>query len=187
MTAIPGVGPQLARAAAGTDPRGILVFDSLPDALQRQEDSTAAADHARASGESFPYVELRDRGGSMWVPVDPPTGRAAFEPDSVAARDALQAAGRLRLGRTGWRSFVRDATDAERQLLEHLGHDELPELLYTYVNYRTTARAGSGRSPGPPSTPVTAGPTWIGQKPRDPKPKNATPQSVRSSPARPRR
>ena len=30
MTTIPGVGPQLARAAAGTDPRGWLVFEYLP-------------------------------------------------------------------------------------------------------------------------------------------------------------
>ena len=41
------IGPQLARAAEGSDPRGILVFESLPDDLQRAEDSTAAADFDR--------------------------------------------------------------------------------------------------------------------------------------------
>ena len=47
-TAIPGVGPQLERAAAGTDPRGILTFEYLPDDMQRAEDSTAVADRDRA-------------------------------------------------------------------------------------------------------------------------------------------
>lgn len=37
MTTITGIGPQLDRAAAGTDPRGILVFAYLPDDLQRAE------------------------------------------------------------------------------------------------------------------------------------------------------
>ena len=44
MTTIPGVGPQLERAAAGTDPRGWLVFESMPENMQRLEDSRAAAD-----------------------------------------------------------------------------------------------------------------------------------------------
>ena len=79
---IPGVGPQLSRAALGTDPRGVLVFESLPADLQRAEDSTAAADRAR----------MRPRG------------------------------------------FARPATDTERQLLEHLGH-ELPDELVTTVTY----------------------------------------------------
>jgi hypothetical protein len=43
------IGPQLDRAAAGTDPRGILVFHWLPDDLQRLEDSTAAADKERSN------------------------------------------------------------------------------------------------------------------------------------------
>lgn len=46
-TTIAGVGPQLERAAAGNDPRGWLVFSSLPDDLQRAEDSTNFADHDR--------------------------------------------------------------------------------------------------------------------------------------------
>ena len=45
---IEGVGPQLDRAANGTDPRGILVFEFLPDDLQRQEDSTAVNDRDKA-------------------------------------------------------------------------------------------------------------------------------------------
>jgi hypothetical protein len=44
MTTVPGVGPQHARAAAGTDPRGILVFEYLPADMQRLEDSRADAD-----------------------------------------------------------------------------------------------------------------------------------------------
>jgi hypothetical protein len=36
------------RSAAGTDPRGILVFESLPDSLQRAEDSTAVNDRDKA-------------------------------------------------------------------------------------------------------------------------------------------
>jgi hypothetical protein len=48
MTTIEGVGPQLERAAAGTDPRGWLVFEYLPTDLQRQEDSTAVADRDQA-------------------------------------------------------------------------------------------------------------------------------------------
>jgi hypothetical protein len=42
------IGPQHARAAAGTDPRGQLVFEWLPDNLQRQEDSTLVADRDKA-------------------------------------------------------------------------------------------------------------------------------------------
>jgi hypothetical protein len=45
---IPGVGPQLERAAAGTDPRGWLTFAYLPDDLQAAEDATAAADRTKA-------------------------------------------------------------------------------------------------------------------------------------------
>jgi hypothetical protein len=46
-TAIEGVGAQLDRAAEGKDPRGWLVFEYLPDDLQRAEDSRAAADFDR--------------------------------------------------------------------------------------------------------------------------------------------
>ena len=42
------IGPQLDRAAAGTDPRGILTFEYLSDDMQRSEDSTAVADRDRA-------------------------------------------------------------------------------------------------------------------------------------------
>jgi hypothetical protein len=130
---IPGVGPQLARAAAGTDPRGVLVFELLPSDLQNAEDSTAAADRQRMTA-LFDYVELKPRGGNMWVASTPPTGRSAYEPDTVEARDGALGAGRLRFGWLGWRRFVRDATAAERALLQHLGH-ELPPLLYTIVSF----------------------------------------------------
>lgn len=43
MTAIEGVGPQKPQP----DARGWLVFDYLPDALQRAEDATQANDHDR--------------------------------------------------------------------------------------------------------------------------------------------
>jgi len=50
MTApVPGVGPQLARAADGTDPRGVLTFEYLPENLQASEDATLAADRERWS------------------------------------------------------------------------------------------------------------------------------------------
>ena len=46
---IPNMPEQQARAAAGNDPRGWLVFDGpLPDALARQEDSTLVNDRDRA-------------------------------------------------------------------------------------------------------------------------------------------
>jgi hypothetical protein len=48
MTTIEGVGPQHERAAAGTDPRGWLVFEWLPTDLQAAEDSTQVADRDRA-------------------------------------------------------------------------------------------------------------------------------------------
>jgi hypothetical protein len=47
-TAIEGVGPQLERARIGTDPRGILTFEYLPDDLQRAEDSTLVNDRDKA-------------------------------------------------------------------------------------------------------------------------------------------
>ena len=53
---IPGVGPQLDRAAAGTDPLGILAFHWLPTELQNAEDSTQAADR-----EQF-LIRRRGRG-----------------------------------------------------------------------------------------------------------------------------
>lgn len=45
MTTIESIGPQLDRAAAGTDPRGWLVFAWLPSDLQRLEDQRAFADY----------------------------------------------------------------------------------------------------------------------------------------------
>lgn len=118
--AIPGVGPQLGHAADGTDPRGVLVFDCLPADLQNAEDSTQAADFDRARrGPGGCYQEIPKRG------------------DTIAARDDAQAAGVLRLRWLSWMAFLRDATPAERELLGHLGHDELPEPLYTRVSFPT--------------------------------------------------
>jgi hypothetical protein len=56
-TRIAGVGPQHPRAAAGTDPRGWLVFDWLPPALGRAEDATAAADYTRGVKHSRPATD----------------------------------------------------------------------------------------------------------------------------------
>lgn len=47
------IGPQHSKAAAGTDPRGILVFEYLPENLQNAEDSTQAADWERARKLTF--------------------------------------------------------------------------------------------------------------------------------------
>jgi hypothetical protein len=59
MTTIPGVGPQMARAAEGSDPRGILTFHYLPDDLQALEDSRAVADREvmRPRGFERPATE----------------------------------------------------------------------------------------------------------------------------------
>lgn len=47
MTDNGDIGPQLARAAGGTDPRGILVFEWLSDGLQNAEGSTLESDHSQ--------------------------------------------------------------------------------------------------------------------------------------------
>jgi hypothetical protein len=52
-TIIDGVGPQLDQAAAGTDPRGWLVFAYLPEDLQRADDSRAFADYDARRVRSF--------------------------------------------------------------------------------------------------------------------------------------
>ena len=52
-TTIPGVGPQHARAAAGTDPRGWLVFAYLPPDVQVLEDQRLAADRDAMSPRGF--------------------------------------------------------------------------------------------------------------------------------------
>lgn len=147
MTApIPGVGVQLARAADGTDPRGVLVFESLPSDLRNAEDSTQAADHDRMrfGPSQLVYVELVVRHGVVFVrraaPPTPPGGGIPYPtgqlgglmPDTIEARAA--AGGLLRLAWPSRDVFVRDATPAERALLAHLGH-ELPDLLYTRVSY----------------------------------------------------
>ena len=85
MTTPEGIGPQLERAQQGSDPRGILVFSSLPSELQRGEDATAVCD--------------RDRHRML----DP-------------------------------RGHQREASEAERILLQYLGF-ELPEQLTTKVTW----------------------------------------------------
>jgi hypothetical protein len=49
------IGPQLERAAQGSDPRGVLVFHWLPDDLQNAEDSTAAADRERSNFQAHGF------------------------------------------------------------------------------------------------------------------------------------
>lgn len=119
----PSVGPQLRRAADGTDPRGVLVFESLPADLQAAEDSTQAADFSRSR---------LGPGGSWYREI---SKRA----DTVEARDDAQAAGAPRLRWLSWLAFLRDATPAERELLAHLGHDvpDATELFYTRVSFPT--------------------------------------------------
>ncbi|MCQ4365832.1 hypothetical protein KQR54_32985 [Mycobacterium gordonae] len=118
---IPGIGPQHARAAAGTDPRGWLVFEYLSDDLQRAEDATQAADHQRQQFSAFNLP-------AVWGTSDP-TELSAIQ---ARARRVLSAA-----GLSTWRVNVRPATDAERTLLEHLGH-ELPDELFTAITYPST-------------------------------------------------
>jgi hypothetical protein len=127
---VTAIGAQHERAAHGTDPRGWLVFTELPADLQNAEDSTAAADaeRKRAGPHGFPHVELAPVLGAVWVVV----GRVR-QLDTAELRDDSEL---LRLGWVGWDGFIRDATAAERALLEHLGHD-VPELLYTTVTWPT--------------------------------------------------
>jgi len=53
MTTDTTIGPQMDRAAQGTDPRGWLVFHWLPDDLQRAEDSTAVNDRDQMRPRGF--------------------------------------------------------------------------------------------------------------------------------------
>jgi hypothetical protein len=54
------------------DPRGWLVFDSLPDDLQRAEDSTQNADYARQHGDGR-IVRAFDRDARIWYFERPAT------------------------------------------------------------------------------------------------------------------
>ncbi|OBB46769.1 hypothetical protein [Mycobacterium sp. 852002-51961_SCH5331710] len=120
MTAIPGVGPQLERAVEGTDPRGILVFEYLPDDLQRQEDSTAAADAERWRCGTY-------SASGTWGTNDP----AELSRVMTRARTVLTQA-----GMHPPRTRPRPATATERALLAHLGY-ELPDELFTAVSFPT--------------------------------------------------
>lgn len=79
MTLIPGVGPQYPQP----DPRGWLVFDGLPNALQNAEDATALADYNRAAGPCTGW----------FVACDPATGKQVryFERDATVTERALLA------------------------------------------------------------------------------------------------
>ena len=121
MTApIPGVGPQLALADDGTDPRGVLVFEYLPSDLRNAEDSTQAADRERWR------VGVYRTAAALWGTNDP----AELRRLGKLGDQLLKAAG------AGWRAFARPATPAERALLAHLGHT-LPDELVTIVEHRS--------------------------------------------------
>lgn len=110
MTTIPGVGEPLQDNLA----RGIATFTSLPDDLQRAEDSTLAADRARWDDG---WSTSR---GLVWKRIKtvvPGIRRDGVEPEPEWVR-----------------VFDRPATNTERMLLEHLGY-ELPDDLVTRVTF----------------------------------------------------
>ena len=115
------IGPQLARAAEGTDPRGILVFESLPDDLQKAEDSTAAADVDRHRFGTY-------RASGTWNVTDPDELAKVM----TRARTVLTKAG-LHPPRT----FPRPATADRAHLARALGLPELPDELFTAVSFPT--------------------------------------------------
>jgi hypothetical protein len=81
---------------------------------------TIGPQHARASEGTDPRGWLVFH----WLPSD-----------LQAAEDATAAADKERSNFRA-RGYERPATDAERQLLEHLGH-QLPDNLVTFVRHRT--------------------------------------------------
>lgn len=120
MTTIAGVGPQLDRAAAGTDPRGWLVFAYLPDDLQSAEDSTAAADAERHQCGTYNTP-------AVWGTDDPA--------ELVALQSRAQKA--LAKARLRYPSFPRPATQTERALLDHLGYT-LPAELFATITFTSS-------------------------------------------------
>lgn len=95
------------------DPRGWLVFDGLPDDLQRAEDATQTADYERA--QAHIDATLRAQGIRRVYSFDQYHGRKVW-------------------------AILRPATPTERILLEHLGYT-LPDTLETRVQSLTeTAR-----------------------------------------------
>ena len=91
------------------DRRGWLLFEYLPDDLQRSEDATQARDFSLR--EASIGRTLRAQGV-----------RGAYEYDAFH-------------GHSVW-AVYRPATDAERTLLAHLGY-ELPDELETRVQFIT--------------------------------------------------
>jgi hypothetical protein len=69
VTAVPGVGPQYPQP----DPRGWLVFEHLPDELQRAEDATQNADYGRADGLVAGVRLQWDREARVWYFERPAT------------------------------------------------------------------------------------------------------------------
>jgi hypothetical protein len=109
------------------DKRGWLVFTSLPDDLQRAEDSTQFADVGRASR------------GEWWSPELWGVETRAEAHQKVD--EAIEVIGDA--AKPAWGRFVRPATDTEKTLLTHLGYS-LPTdangaaaLLYTVVSYKS--------------------------------------------------
>lgn len=102
------------------DPRGWLVFDYLPDAMQKAEDSTAAADIDRYRFGTY-------RASGTWGTTD----TEELSKVMARARTVLTKA-----GLSARRTFPRPTTATERALLEHLGY-ELPAELFTAVSFPT--------------------------------------------------
>ena len=77
------------------------------------------------------------------LPQPDPRGWLTFDAplpaDLQRAEDATADSDRYRLGVLDGRPFRRPATDAERQLLAHLGHD-LPDGLVTHVSHNGAVR-----------------------------------------------
>lgn len=94
--------------------RGWACFEWLPDALQRAEDSTHAADRARWEAGWAADSALTWRTVRMVVP--------GIRTEGVDATPELV------------RVFDRAATETERMLLEHLSY-ELPDELTTRVTF----------------------------------------------------
>lgn len=104
------------------DPRGWLVFDALPDDMQRAEDSTQAADYQRTQFFEF----------------NTPAVWGTDDPDQLAVLRARARKVLTQAGMSTVRAKVRPATDTERLLLQHLLGYTLPAELFTAITFLTT-------------------------------------------------